>query len=102
MLGHRFPVVSIDRYWRKSEETLVPCRNFTTKQVKFTEFDTCALMFSVEFSELNLFGSKITLVLFDSEVHSEICIVFLPFSREGFFLFRKIMFEYAGLVHRVN
>ena len=28
------------------------------------------------------FGSKITLVLFDNEVHPEICIVFYPFPEE--------------------
>jgi len=56
----------------------------------------CALSKSLNFT---YFGSKITLVLFDNTLHSEVCIVFYRFPEEVFFLFSKITFEYAGLVH---
>ena len=61
--------------------------------------DTRALSNSINFTR---FDSKITLVPFDNEVHSEICIVFCRFPEEDLFLFSGIMLEYAGLVHRVN
>ena len=60
---------------------------------------TCALSKSLNFT---YFGRKITLVLFDNTLHSEVCIVFYLFPEEDFFLFSNITFEYAGLVHRVN
>ena len=59
----------------------------------YTGRDTCALSKSLNFT---CFGSKITLFLFDNEVHSEKCIVLLiVFQRRISFLFSKIMFEYC-------
>ena len=91
------PWISIVRYWRKAEETLVnpltaewalrTLIDFTLSNARWfyssmgNPLDGKGLMFRVEVNELPpCFGSNITLFLFGNEIRSEICIVFYRFS----------------------